>query len=274
MKAREKNKTYRKEKKIIQQGKERIEEENKSLIFARKRAQRKRKRMALYMDEEEVWKCPKHPSKRRRSGICPICLRDRLVTLCPDCANVRPCSCYATSSSSSSSSSSSFSRFSGAADAVGTVGRVHNLIDHEPGLRRSRSMAIPFLRSRSRFSGGGAAGGLDLDSTRDSPALNGSRSARSFWSMFKSQKSNRGGATAPEQEWDAKKILSEEHGGDASINPVMARSKSVAVTAVSGDRELRQRTKGRGWFFPSPMKAFRQSKVSKVVQERSPLYRG
>ncbi|TKY70022.1 hypothetical protein E2542_SST06306 [Spatholobus suberectus] len=228
--------------------------------------------MALYLDEEEVWKCPKHPSKRRRSGICPICLRDRLVTLCPDCANVRPCSCYATSSSSSSSSSSSFSRFSVAGDGVGTVGRVHNLIEREPGLRRSRSMAIPFLRSRSRFSGGGGGGDLDLDSTRDSPALNGSRSARSFWSMFKSQKSNRGGA--PEQDWEAKKILAEERDGDASRKPVMARSKSVAVSAVSGDGELRPRTKGRGWFFPSPMKAFRHNKVSKVVQERSPLYRG
>ncbi|KAH1161177.1 hypothetical protein GLYMA_01G017800v4 [Glycine max] len=228
--------------------------------------------MALYLDEEEIWKCPKHPSKRRRSGICHICLRDRLVTLCPDCANVRPCSCYATSSSSSSSSSSSFSRFSGASDSVG---RVHNLIEREPGLRRSRSMAIPFLRSRSRFSGGGGGDRvLDLDSARESPAMNGSRSARSFWSMFKSQKSSRHGGG--EQEWEAKKILAEERDGDGSINPVMARSRSVAVTAVarvSGDGELRPRTKGKGWFFPSPMKAFRQSKVSKVVQEHSPLYR-
>ena len=126
--------------------------------------------MALYLDEEEIWKCPKHPSKRRRSGICHICLRDRLVTLCPDCANVRPCSCYATSSSSSSSF---LSRFSGADDGVGFVGRVHNLIEQELGLRRSHSMAIPFLLSRSRFSGGGSRGGdrlSDLDSTRDSPA--------------------------------------------------------------------------------------------------------
>ncbi|XP_027361030.1 uncharacterized protein LOC113869087 [Abrus precatorius] len=226
--------------------------------------------MALYLDEEEVWKCPKHPSKRRRSGICPICLRDRLVTLCPDCANVRPCSCYATSSSSSSSSSSSFSRFSVAGDGVGSVGRVYTLIEREPELRRSRSMAIPFLRSRSRFSG--AERDLDRDSARDSPALNGSRSARSFWSMFKPQRSNRGGA--PEQEWEAKKVLAEERDGDVNRKPVMTRSKSVAVKAVSGDGELRPRTKGRGWFFPSPMKAFRQSKVSKVVQERSPLYRG
>ncbi|XP_061374869.1 uncharacterized protein LOC133317075 [Gastrolobium bilobum] len=229
--------------------------------------------MALYVDEEEVWKCPKHPSKRRRSGICPICLRDRLVTLCPDCANVRPCSCCATSSSSSSSSSSSFSRFSVAGDGIGTVGRVYNLIEREPELRRSRSMAIPFLRSRSRFSGGGGGNrDLDPDSTRDSPALNGSRSARSFWSMFKPQKSTRGGA--PEQDWEAKKVLTEERDSDVSRKAVMARSRSVAAVSGSGDGELRPRTKGRGWFFPSPMKAFRQIKVSKVVLERSPLYRG
>ncbi|KAJ1395635.1 hypothetical protein SESBI_33197 [Sesbania bispinosa] len=128
-------------------------------------------------------------------------------------------------------------------------------------------MAIPFLlRSRSRFSGDRD---LDLD---NSPALNGSRSARSFWSLFKTQKSNRTGE--PEQNWEAKKVLTEERDGDVSKKAVMARSRSVAVAAVSGDGELRPRTKGRGWFFPSPMKVFRQSKVSKVVQERSPLYRG
>lgn len=227
--------------------------------------------MAVYLDEEEVWKCPKHPSKRRKSGICPICLRDRLVTLCPDCANVRPCSCYATTSSSSSSSSSSFSRFSAAGDGgVGTVGRVSNLIEREPSLRRSRSMAIPFLRSRSRFSGGRE---LDPDGARESPAMNGSRSARSFWSLFKTQKGNRG--SEPEQDnCEAKKVLAEELDGDAGRKAMMARSRSVAVAAVSGDGELRPRTKGRGWFFPSPMKVFRQSKASKVVQERSPLYRG
>ncbi|KAL1315744.1 uncharacterized protein LOC107487197 [Arachis duranensis] len=221
--------------------------------------------MALYLDEEEVWKCPKHPSKRRRSGICPICLRDRLVTLCPDCANVRPCSCCATSSSSSSSSSSSFHRFSVTGDAS-TVGRVYNLIEREPSLRRSRSLAIPFLRSRSRFSGADS----DLDGARDSPAMNGSRSARSFWSLFRSHKNYR----EHESEATAALAVGDCDGGiDASRKTMMQKSRSVAA-APSGDRELRPRSKGKGWFFPSPMKAFRQSKVSKVVQERSPLYRG
>ncbi|MED6112033.1 hypothetical protein PIB30_057965 [Stylosanthes scabra] len=226
--------------------------------------------MALYLDEEEVWKCPKHPSKRRRSGICPICLRDRLITLCPDCANVRPCSCCPTTSSSSSSASSSFHRFSltGDSSTVGNVGRVYTLIDREPSLRRSRSMAIPFLRSRSRFSGADS----DLDGAGDSPAMNGSRSARSFWSLFRSHKNHK------EHENEAKAALAVgdcDGGIDASRKTMMQRSRSVAVAvAPGGERELRARSKGKAWFFPSPMKAFRQTKVSKVVQERSPLYRG
>lgn len=232
--------------------------------------------MALCLDEDEVWKCTKHPSKRRRRGICPICLRERLLALCPECANVRPCSCCATSSSSSSSSSS-FSRFSfsvsGAGAGVGAVGRVHNLIENEPSLRRSRSMAIPFLRSRSRFSGGDRD--FDPDSTEESPALNRSKSTRSFWSMFKSQKSNRSGV---QEDRDSKKVLvGRDAVGDASrrttATTTMMRSRSVAVSG-SGGRELRPPAKGRGWFFPSPIKAFRQSKASKVNQERSPLYRG
>jgi hypothetical protein len=225
--------------------------------------------MAMYLDEEEIWKCLKHPSKRRKIGICPVCLRERLATLCPDCANVRPCSCYATTSSSSSSASSSFSRFSVSGDGVGVVGKVHNLIDREPSLRRSRSVAIPFLRSRSRFSGADK----ELEPDRDSPAINGSRSARSFWSLFKTHKSNRGSES--EHDWESKKVLTEERDGDMSRKAVMARSRSVAVTAVSGNGEFKApRSKGKGWYFPSPMKVFRQSKASKVVQERSPLYRG
>lgn len=229
--------------------------------------------MALYLDEEEIWKCLKHPSKRRKIGICPACLRERLAKLCPDCANVRPCCCYATTSSSSSSASSSFSRFSVTGDGVGVVGKVHNLIDREPSLRKSRSMAIPFLRSRSRFSGGIKE--IDHDNTKDSPVINGSRSARSFWSMFKTNNRNRGSGSESERDWEAKKILAVERDIDVSRTAVMARSRSVAVaSSVSGDGELKPRSKGKGWSFPSPMKVFRQPKASKVVQERSPLYRG
>ncbi|KAM2691299.1 hypothetical protein EV2_005715 [Malus domestica] len=84
---------------------------------------------AVYVDEEEVWKCAKHPSKHRKNGICLVCLRERLVILCPDCANVRPCGCCATTSSSSSSSSCS--RFPGG-DGV----RVSKILESEPSFQR------------------------------------------------------------------------------------------------------------------------------------------
>lgn len=51
----------------------------------------------------------------------------------------------------------------------------------------------------------------------------------------------------------------------------MRRSRSVAIGAVSSGLTT---AKGRGWYIPSPIKAFRSSKTSKVVQERSPLHRG
>ncbi|XLT01416.1 hypothetical protein HN51_050767, partial [Arachis hypogaea] len=54
----------------------------------------------------------------------------------------------------------------------------------EPSLCRSRSMAILFLRSRSRFFGADS----DLDGVRDSPDMNGNHSARLFWSLFRSHK--------------------------------------------------------------------------------------
>ncbi|KAL1548031.1 hypothetical protein AAHA92_16318 [Salvia divinorum] len=86
---------------------------------------------AYRVEEEQVWKCPKHPSKRRRHGVCPTCLRDRLITLCPNCGNVRPCPCTASSFSASSTSSSASSSYAA-----------------EPSFTRSRSLAIPFfLRS-------------------------------------------------------------------------------------------------------------------------------
>ncbi|KAI9111565.1 hypothetical protein K1719_017255 [Acacia pycnantha] len=209
--------------------------------------------MGFYLEEGELWKCPKHPSKRRRTGICPTCLRDRLATLCPHCATVRPCSCSAvttSSSPSSSSTSSSVSRISLAREAVG-------------GLKRSRSVAIPFLRSRSRFNVGD--GELDRDGTaaKDFPGLTRSRSTRWFWSMFKPLKSNRSGV----QEQNCQSDLVEDDGRivDGKAATLM-KSRSVAVTGGGG--EIRGAKKRRGWNFPSPMKAFRQSnRTSKILQE-------
>ncbi|KAJ0110516.1 hypothetical protein Patl1_03511 [Pistacia atlantica] len=203
-----------------------------------------------YLDEEEVWKCQKHPSKRHRSGVCPTCLHDRLSSLCPDCANVRPCACSAATTSSSSSSSSSFSRFSVSGGenfsaGIGTVGRVSNLIESEPAFRRSRSVAAPFLRSKSKGNGVN-----NNESRSKTPTL-------SFWWWLKggnkNSKSKRGGDVEEER------------------RVMMKKSRSVAVSTTSDYGK----SKGAKWYFPSPIKAFRQSRLSKVVvQERSPMYRG
>ncbi|MBA0820813.1 hypothetical protein Gohar_021864 [Gossypium harknessii] len=206
--------------------------------------------MAFYVDEEEVWKCPSHPSKRRRTGICPVCLRDKLASLCPDCAHARPCSCITTSSSSSSSS---FSRFSTAAadgnTGVGSVGRVSNLIESEPAFRRSRSLAIPFLRSKPE------------DSSERNGLAGRKSKTPSFWSIFRaSNKSKRYESEDDQSQGEKERRAAAD---EDRRRRMMRKSRSVAVT------------KGKSWYFPSPMKVLRQTRVSKLVfQERSPLYRG
>ncbi|GKC58540.1 hypothetical protein Tco_1086138 [Tanacetum coccineum] len=216
--------------------------------------------MAFYVDEEDIWKCSKHPSKRRRNtGICPTCLRDRLIELCPECANKRPCACdphLTDSTSSSSSNSSSFHVFhfsrAGSLRDVGEIGRVSNLIENElkePAFRKSRSLAIPFLRSRSRY------GGNDRESEKRATQV--SRSKIGFWSIFRSKKCDLHG----EDESNKSDVsgLTEDYSR-------MMRSRSVAVSSSRG-RDGFSPVKHKKWYFPSPMKAFRQSK-------RSPLHRG
>ncbi|XP_030524614.1 uncharacterized protein LOC115736884 [Rhodamnia argentea] len=239
--------------------------------------------MAMYVDEEEVWKCPKHPTRRRRSGICPKCLRERLDGLCPDCANLRPCSCCASTTSSSSSSSSSFSRFFAGESAGGaSVGKVSNLIDSEPSFRRSRSVAVSFFRSRSKF-----VRELDADigvgvgvGNGDGPHLRPADSPHrtpSFFGLFSRDKSKRAG---PRAEAAERTSGAESDDAAAERRTMMRKSRSVAVTSNPlGGRGAASAgpaaAKGRSWHFPSPMKVFRQSKLTKVVgQERSPLYRG
>uniref|UniRef100_A0A803LU12 Uncharacterized protein n=1 Tax=Chenopodium quinoa TaxID=63459 RepID=A0A803LU12_CHEQI len=133
--------------------------------------------MAFYAEEEEVWKCSLHPSKRRRTGVCPSCLKERLSALCPD------------------------SRYS--------------TVDEKPPPEK--------LAGKSS----------------------------SFWSVI----------------WWQKKPRREK------VEAEMRRSKSVAV---AGNNDVVGVSKGKGWYFPSPMKVFRQSysKTPKVVHERSPLHRG
>ncbi|CAH8254317.1 unnamed protein product [Arabidopsis lyrata] len=198
------------------------------------------------MDEDGFSQCSKHFSKRgyfSGGGVCPFCLYERLSSLCPDCAHDLPCSCSSRAavsfSPSSSSSSSSFSIFAGDVSftfsGVGSVGRVASLIECEPAFRRSKSMAVP----------------IKPDSVIDSGR---SKKTSSFWRMFMGNR----GDTKP---------------------AIMRKSRSIAVAGESGFSPVpvpvAATGKGKGWNFPSPIKVFRQSRVSKMIfQQRSPLYRG
>lgn len=197
-------------------------------------------------EEEDFWKCRKHPSSRRRTGVCPSCLRDRLLLLCPDCANLRPCNCFP--SSLSSSSSSSFSSHSYSIDparssvsgAIGSVGRVSSLIESEPAFRRTRSAAFLLLR-RSRS-----------DPVEEAAA-----------------------AVEKGRRWGS--FLGFLKGREKGEEEKFSRSRSVGVSILHSDSAA---TAGEGtlkakkWQFPSPMRAFRQKKTTRVVQERSALCRG
>ncbi|KAK8710687.1 hypothetical protein V6N13_146000 [Hibiscus sabdariffa] len=206
--------------------------------------------MAFYVDEEEVWKCPKHPSKRRRSGICPFCLRDKLASLCPDCAPGRPCAC------SANSYSSSFFRFSTAAaeDAAGfgsfSYGGFSDLTEREPAFRRSRSLVIPFLQSKPER----------LSEKFD---LTGNKSRTpSFWSMFKASNKSKRHESEDQQRGEKARIAAEEE-----------RTRMMTSYSGNGGSKLPASTKAKSWYFPSPMKVFRQTR-GLVFQERSPLHGG
>nr|XP_043607733.1 uncharacterized protein LOC122579601 [Erigeron canadensis] len=236
--------------------------------------------MALYMDEEQVWKCPKHPSKRRRSGICPTCLRERLITLCPECANTRPCSCCRhdsstlSSSSSSSNSSSSFSIFQfsrgGSLRApdtgAGETGRVSTLIESEPAFRKSRSLAVPFLRSRSKY----VDNDQEFINNNNKPPLilpPVSRKKINFWSVFKVSKNKKCDMHSDNDDHKSNTTQDEDYS-----TMMMRRSRSVAVGGADRDSNFSPAVKRRGWYFPSPIKAFRQSKLQ--LHQRSPMHRG
>ncbi|KAL8141771.1 hypothetical protein V2J09_014803 [Rumex salicifolius] len=224
--------------------------------------------MALYADEDDVWKCPEHPSRRRNVGVCPACLREKLSALCPECASLLPCNCCSASSCSSSSSMSfisipgdaNFSESAGAG-SVGSIGRVSSLIDSEQSYRRSRSVALPFLKS-ARFPSTG-----EFVDPRESSAST-EKSKPSIWLFFWPQKSKREKIAADVEEDDA---------ADLKIRTIR-RSKSVAApisfSCAGGVQDEARSVKSKGWYFPSPMKVFRHSRASaKIVQERSPLHR-
>ncbi|XP_047968560.1 uncharacterized protein LOC125212430 [Salvia hispanica] len=194
--------------------------------------------MAVYVEEEEVWKCPKHPSKRRRSGICPTCLRDRLGNLCPICHNSRPCPCSA--SSSSSSSSSSFSR-------------VSNLIEGEPSFRRSRSLAVPFFRNTA---------------TAATPSF------FSFLNRGKTKKSEEQSVEVKLESNDRIEDYVRMVSRSRSVNAGGATSAMASGMFRRRDEPGASPARGKFWRFPSPMKVFRRSKTPKVVvQDRSSPFR-
>ncbi|KZV28968.1 hypothetical protein F511_07528 [Dorcoceras hygrometricum] len=194
--------------------------------------------MALYlMEEEEAWKCPKHPSKKRRSGVCPACLRHRLGILCPNCANSRPCSCLSNTASSSSSSSSSFFTSSGG----------------EPSLRRSRSAAVTFLRSGSL-----------LVKTPLLSALkkSGTKKTKENEELIISDYSN------TDENPESKNRIED-------FSRMITRSRSVSTTTTTSRfrrADMGLPAKWKLWKFPSPIKVFRTARV--MVQDRSPLHRG
>ncbi|KAG0460670.1 hypothetical protein HPP92_020566 [Vanilla planifolia] len=172
-----------------------------------------------YYCEEELWRCEKHPYLPPR-GVCPVCLRERLIVLCPDCASLRPCGCLPSSSSSSSSSLSFLSSFdpprSSVGSAFGAVGRLGSLIDGEPAFRRSRSAAFQSLLPR-------------VDLTRED--CGAERERRQRWAMFRSFSK-----TAVEVSCgDRERVFAGGRAGDGG-------------------------GKGLRWAFPSFFKAFRHKK--------------
>ncbi|KAK4770343.1 hypothetical protein SAY87_030875 [Trapa incisa] len=228
----------------------------------------------MYVDEEEAWRCPKHRSRRRPIGVCPTCLRERLSNLCPDCASLRPCGCCAsTTTTSSSSSSSSFSRlFYGgeSSGGVGSVGRVSNLINSEPSFRRSSSTAVSIFRSRLRYAD-------DLDAAchdNVGRGFPGSRTSRAtlFWGIFRRDTSRRSGGDFGElAACNGGERVRVEGGREPDVRAMekpsrmmMRKSRSVAATWSRAGAVARSSSSGKGWnwYFPSPIKAFRQPKAA------------
>ncbi|XP_028077913.1 uncharacterized protein LOC114279829 [Camellia sinensis] len=99
------------------------------------------------------------------------------------------------------------------------------------------------------------------------------RRKSSFWSVFRAQKSKE----CKEEREDGKSKIEIEAEKNYAHQVMMMRSRFVYVPIASDSSTENMRSssvKSRGLYFPSPIKFFQQSKTSKVVQERSPLYRG
>ncbi|KAJ3707026.1 hypothetical protein LUZ61_010731 [Rhynchospora tenuis] len=113
--------------------------------------------------EEEGARCRKHVSSSQPPySVCPSCLYDRLIRLCPDCAHVRPCPCLPSTSASSASSSFSSATGSGRGTNGSSVDKISNLIASEPAFARSKSAGFALMRSGSV----GIGVGLGLERSR------------------------------------------------------------------------------------------------------------
>ncbi|XP_047077762.1 uncharacterized protein LOC124688089 [Lolium rigidum] len=184
----------------------------------------------------DEWRCRRHPAARSGGGVCPYCLRDRLLRLCPTCARVRPCPCASAPAASPSSSSSA------SGDAVG---RVHSLIEREHRIARSRSVAASSsaaMGSVAAVAAGGVGGGR--------------RKARVWgWTPF----------------WRASAAKDVGSAEEDEDRMGLARSSSVSATAVEAKAVAAKAAAAKarwGWHFPSPMKAFRHRRSSASLPER------
>uniref|UniRef100_A0A7N0UX00 Uncharacterized protein n=1 Tax=Kalanchoe fedtschenkoi TaxID=63787 RepID=A0A7N0UX00_KALFE len=187
-----------------------------------------------YVDEEVVWKCRIHPSKRRRHGVCALCLRDKLISLCPNCASVRPCACP----------------------------------EPPAELRRSRTLAVTsFLRSKSThkpstdavpsFRSSKSTYKTSNDAVPTLPPLAKSTS-NSFWFKLKTKKREK----AEEVEDHQKMTRSKSVG--------MALFSNFGSFREGGSRSEKT-TLSKGWF-ASSAKGLKQSKqAAKVNHENSPV---
>ncbi|CAN6833550.1 unnamed protein product [Brassica oleracea] len=119
---------------------------------------------------------------------------------------------------------------------VGSVGRVSSLIECEPAFRRSTSMSVPFLRSTKP------------EPVEKTGSNLGPGRGRSLWRLFRGESRSKTGTM------------------------MMRKSRSVAVSDAGellSSSPAPVTSKGNGWYFPSPIKVFRQSRI--LFQQRSPL---
>ncbi|KAL4199750.1 hypothetical protein AMTRI_Chr03g52810 [Amborella trichopoda] len=142
----------------------------------------------------EELSCRKHPNQKG-NGVCPICLRNRLSRLCPDCGATRPCPCSSAAPSSSSSSFCSFSSSFSSSDlsksgtGIGAVGRISTLIDKEGAFSRSkssRSAHSPIFRSKT--AGDSISQPKNGEEKISRPKSAEETKSGSFWKFWRSSK--------------------------------------------------------------------------------------